>query len=95
MDFSLWHMVSAVAVPPMLEHRLNSWANGLLASWHLRSSQTGTGSSVPALAGEFFTTEPPRKPCLKYFADPISFFNDELYNEPKEGKGEKERGQTK
>ena len=57
----------------------------------MRSSQTRAGTHVPALAGEFFTMDPPGKPCLKYFADQISFFNDALYNVPKEGKGEKDR----
>ena len=41
-----------------LEHRLNSCGLGLIALWHVGSSR----SVSPALAGGFFTTEPPGKP---------------------------------
>ena len=48
--------------PWALEHRLNSMACLLLGMWHL--PRPGTEPVSLALAGKFFTTEPPGKPCF-------------------------------
>ena len=50
-----------------LEHRCNSgaaWAKLLCSMWDLPGS--GTELRSPALAGEFFTTEPPEKPSTDF-----------------------------
>ena len=47
-----------------LEHRLSScgsWASLLSGTWDL--PEAGIELPSPALASEFFTTEPPRKPA--------------------------------
>ena len=57
----LWHMVSR-------GHRLQQLnCKGLAALWHVRSSQTSIKPIFPALAGRFFTTEPPGKPLDEVF----------------------------
>ena len=40
------------------------WCTGLVLLSHVGSSWTGIKSMSPALAGRFFTTEPPGKPFL-------------------------------
>ena len=48
-----------------LQHRLNrcgAWAQLLRGMWDLPGS--GTEAVFPALAGRFFTTEPPGKPSI-------------------------------
>ena len=42
-----------------------SWAQLLHGTWDL--PRPGIKPVSPALAGRFFTTEPPRKPCFVYF----------------------------
>ena len=54
-----------------LEQRLNScgmWAQLLLSMWNLPGS--GVEPMSPALAGRFFTTEPPAKPYIQFFKEP-------------------------
>ena len=48
---------------PAPEHRLSIC--GTRAPWHVGSSRIEPGS--PALAGRFFTTEPPGKPGISCF----------------------------
>ena len=57
-----------------LEHRLNScgrWTDLFLDMWDL--SESGTEPMSPALAGRFFTTEPPGKPQESTFLIPLLF----------------------
>ena len=65
---ALGHVCSVVVTPNPLEHRLNSrgiWAWLLCGMWDLTKS--GTEPVSLALAGGFFTTDPPGQPC------PLSF----------------------
>ena len=51
-----------------LEHRLDScgtWAELLLGMWDL--PRPGIKPMSPAVAGGFFTPEPPGKPCLNFY----------------------------
>ena len=57
----------------VLDHSLNScgaWAEFLHGIWGLSRSEIEHMS--PALVGEFFTTEPPRKPCKNFLT--LSFW---------------------
>ena len=50
-----------------LEHRFNSYGScGLVASWHVGSSQIRDQTHVSCI-GRFFTTEPPGKPYFILF----------------------------
>ena len=51
------------------------WCTGTVPPWHVESSQTGIKPVSPALAGGFFTTEPPWNPPLQLLDHPtfISF----------------------
>ena len=56
----LQHVGSVVVAPRLWSTgSINSVARGLSCSWHM---ETGIGPMSPALAGRFFTTEPPGKP---------------------------------
>ena len=53
---------------PALEHRLNSCGTGtqlLCSTWD--DPRSGIKPVSPALAGEFFTTDPPEKLQIYYF----------------------------
>ena len=62
-EHELWACGFGSWGPQALGHRLNScgaWAQLLCGMWRLPGS--GTEPMPPALAGRFFTTEPPGKP---------------------------------
>ena len=69
---SLGVLASLAAEPGFRVHRLRQqqqmpaqwlWHTGLVAPWHVGSSQIRDWTMSPVLAGRFFTAEPPRKPC--------------------------------
>ena len=50
-----------------LEHTLHGCSTNLVAPWHVGLPRPGVKRVSPALAGGFFTTEPPGKPFNFYF----------------------------
>ena len=56
-----------VVASPVVEHGLQElWHMGLLAPWHVESSQTRDRTCVPSIGSGFLTTGPPGK-SYKYF----------------------------
>jgi len=53
------------------------WCPGLVVPQHLGSSQSVLEPVSPALAGRFFTTEPPRKPPSAFYNDLSFLFKNE------------------
>ena len=49
---------------------------GLVASWHVRSSQSRGGTKSPALEGRLLTTEPPGKSLYFHLCWPTPSFSD-------------------
>ena len=43
------------------------WCTGLVALWHVGSSEPGLELMYPALAGGLLTTVPPGKPYVEFF----------------------------
>ena len=50
-----------------LEHRLSLWCTGLVALRHLDLPRQRIEPVSPALAGGFFTTQPPGKACFSVY----------------------------
>ena len=66
---SLWHMDSAVVAPRLGAQAQQLWRAGFLAPRHMGSSQTRDQTPMPlALAGGFFTIEPPGKPAPQHLS---------------------------
>ena len=49
------------------EHTLHGCSTNLVAPWHVGLPRPGVKCVSSALAGRFFTTEPPEKPFNFYF----------------------------
>ena len=63
-----------------LEHRLNSCGPWALLLWNVWDPpRPGIKLMIPALAGGFFTTEPPGKPCRPYFISFMSWVGHALW----------------
>ena len=78
-DFSLWWLLllQSTGSRHLGFSSCSTWAQylwwkGLVAPWHVGSSQTRNSTHVPSIGGWFLTTGPPRSLCLTIFG--VQFF---------------------